>query len=371
MLALEDIRLIDDHCHAFTDPGPLSAGSLAECVALASSSLDFASTAAGVRSHNEHTVFYRWLIRELASFLGCPPEPDAVVAARNEQDFSAHVRRLFEDAGLEALLIDTGYPQPPPDMDAFQAMVPCRVERIFRIETAIKSLLAQNLTWAEFQAAYGEALEAAVVGQGCVALKSIIAYRTGLEVRPTDETEGRRAFEAKTDLKPLRDYLLCLALTMSVELGVPFQLHTGFGDLDIVFDKRNPALLFDLLKDERFRPAKVVLIHCYPFIDDAASMTAILPNVYCDLSLTLPFTHSQAGHWLARALAVAPASKVLYGSDGFGLPETHWLAARLARRALAQVLEEMVEGGFLGRGDALNVARMILADNAREVYNLG
>lgn len=370
MLELEDIKLIDDHCHAFADPGPLSAGSLAECVALAASGLDFADTAAGVRRHNEHTVFYRWLIRELASFLGCQPEPEEVVAARNEQDFSTHVRRLFEDAGLEAVLIDTGYPQPPPDPDAFQALMPCRVERIFRIETTIKSLLAQDLTWAEFKGTYEGALEAAVAEQGYVALKSIIAYRTGLDVHPTDETEGRRAFETKTDLKPLRDYLLCRALTMSIELGVPFQLHTGFGDLDIVFDQRNPALLFDLLKDQRFRPATVVLIHCYPFLDDAAYMTAILPNVYCDLSLTLPFTHSQAAHWLARALTVAPASKVLYGSDGFGLPEIHWLAARLARRALTQVLEEMMDGGFIGREEALSMARMILADNAREVYGL-
>ncbi len=374
---LKAIKLIDDHCHAFTDSGPLDAGGLAEMLALASSGMEFAATAAGVRRHNENTVFYRWVLRELAGFLGCDPEPTTVMAARNEEarDYAAYTRRLLENIGLEAILVDTGYPQPPVDMNVFRSWVPCRVESIFRLEALIKGLLASDLPWNGFRRAYEEAIAAAVKKEEHVALKSIIAYRTGLEVQPSTEAEARRAYEsrrrqAEVDLKPLRDYLLCRALSLSIELGVPLQLHTGFGDLDIAFNKRQPALLFDLLEEDRFRAAKIILLHCYPFVDDAAYMTAILPNVYCDLSLTLPYTHSQAAYWLARALTVAPASKILYGSDGFNLPETHWLAARLARRALSQVLEEMINGGYLGRGDALSMAHMILAGNARQVYGL-
>ena len=368
---LEGLPLIDNHCHAFVPSGPLDLVGLAEVVALASSGRDFASTAADVRRHNEYTIFYRWLLRELAAFLGC--EPESVLAARNRAsaDYGAYTHRLFRDAGLETILVDTGYPQPPVDIASFRRMVGCRAEAIFRLEPMMDELLRRKLPWQEFLRAYEEAIAAAVEREMHVALKSIIAYRTGLDVRPAKEGEARRAFEKMDNLKPLRDFLLCRALEMSIELKVPMQLHTGFGDLDIAFNARNPALLFDLLKVEPYRRAIVVFIHCYPFVDDAAYMAAILPGVYFDLSLTFPYTHQLAAHWLSRALTVAPASKLLYGSDGFALPEIHWLAAKLFRRALREVLEGLVSEGFLREKEAWEFARLLAAENARRIYRIG
>ena len=67
---------------------------------------------------------------------------------------------------------------------------------------------------------------------------------------------------------------------------------------------------------------------------------------------------------------MAPLSKVLYGSDGFSIPEINYTSARLGKQALAQVLNMLVEDGMLGEAEAQDAGAMILASNARELYRL-
>jgi hypothetical protein len=69
-------------------------------------------------------------------------------------------------------------------------------------------------------------------------------------------------------------------------------------------------------------------------------------------------------------MEVAPLSKILYGSDAFHLPELFWVAARWAKRYLADALAELVRGGGLDEEEAVEAARMILHRNTREAYNL-
>jgi predicted TIM-barrel fold metal-dependent hydrolase len=61
---------------------------------------------------------------------------------------------------------------------------------------------------------------------------------------------------------------------------------------------------------------------------------------------------------LEELLALAPVTKLLYGSDAWGIPEWFWLAARAARRSLADAL------AWLPDEEALWAARRILHDNA-------
>jgi predicted TIM-barrel fold metal-dependent hydrolase len=67
---------------------------------------------------------------------------------------------------------------------------------------------------------------------------------------------------------------------------------------------------------------------------------------------------------------MAPLSKVVYGSDGYALPEIAYTSAKLGKRALGQVLDGLVADGFLDGVEARDAARLILADNARELYRL-
>lgn len=71
------------------------------------------------------------------------------------------------------------------------------------------------------------------------------------------------------------------------------------------------------------------------------------------------------------ALGVAPASKLLYSSDGVGLPEFHWLSAILGRRILGQVLGEIVAQGDLSVQEAEAVGEDVLRRNAVRLYQIG
>jgi predicted TIM-barrel fold metal-dependent hydrolase len=70
-------------------------------------------------------------------------------------------------------------------------------------------------------------------------------------------------------------------------------------------------------------------------------------------------------------LELAPLSKIVYGSDGYTLPEINYTSAKLGKQALAKALDALVASGMLGERDAQAAAGMILAGNARELYRLG
>lgn len=70
------------------------------------------------------------------------------------------------------------------------------------------------------------------------------------------------------------------------------------------------------------------------------------------------------------ALSLAPASKLLYGSDVGGLPELFGLAADWTRAALGEALDWLVERGGLTAEEARPAGRQILSENAVALYGL-
>jgi len=216
-----------------------------------------------------------------------------------------------------------------------------------------------------------------------VGLKSIIAYRTGLMVRRVPIEQAKRDFEdAKNGraeiawfgpkVKALRDHMLIRALELSIELDVPMQIHTGVGDSDIVLDQCNPALMYELLKDEKVRHATVVLVHGgFPDSQNAAFMASVLPNVFLDFSLTVPFLNPLSQDRLLEILQIAPASKIMYGSDGFGLPEIFWLGVKVGKVTLEQCFNVLLEKGAFDEGEIERMARRVLFENANEIYRIG
>jgi predicted TIM-barrel fold metal-dependent hydrolase len=170
----------------------------------------------------------------------------------------------------------------------------------------------------------------------------------------------------RLESKPVLDHLLPVAAAWAAAYGLPLQLHTGFGDRDLDLRLANPLHLRPLLEGGALARGPVVLLHAgYPYVRAAAYLASVYPNVYVDVSLAAPLL---AGPGLVRVLedllALAPVTKVLYGSDAWGIPEWFWLAARATRRALAEAL------AWLPESEARWAARRILRDNAAALYRL-
>jgi hypothetical protein len=317
-LDLDGIALVDHHAHGILRARP----SLDEFRGLFSESPDPRQW-----RHVATGVTYRRAIRELAELFGVEATEDAVHAHRLATEPGEYARVLLEGTNTELLLLDDGYPATDvgTGWDEFAAMVGIPARPVLRLETHPL-----------------EDVAGARAG-GYVALKTIAAYRGGLDRVSDHVVAALEANEATGD--PL-----------------PVQVHCGFGDSDLHLWRADPSYLKPLI--ERFAETPFVLLHCYPFVREAGWLAHVYGNVWFDLSLTIPHV-SQPAQALREALELAPVSKLLYASDAARTPELYWLAARWWRRALAEVLPEV-----LPEEEAEEAARLILRDNALTLYPL-
>jgi predicted TIM-barrel fold metal-dependent hydrolase len=386
VIDLADIPVVDNHVHPWrASTQQITFEELAGHVAFSDGVvssvrreyLPLEQMAPSLRLFRETNLGVNFLRAELARFLGVEDDWETVVAARNAisgADYRAWTMRLFADAGIDTLLVDEGGSRPRITLDELGSIAPVRLRRVARSDNFIRDLLPEEDTWTHFFQRYQEALEAAIA-DGAIAFKSVIAYRTGLDVEPVSEAEARQNFETtrgdvESTQKPFRDFLLCHTMDVARERGLWIHIHAAVGDPDIVYQRANPALLYPLLHSERFRANRVVLVHGgWPWVGEAAAIVAILPNVYMDVSEGTIFGMPNMRQRILEALEACPYSKILYGADG-SVPEALWIVAKRYKAVLGRVLEELVAEGFCARREAYQVARGILSDNAVRLYEL-
>jgi hypothetical protein len=386
-LDLSETPAIDAHCHpwrsaelAGLDPGGFEDRTtmMGMCQLTSSHGDDLQ---ARVARFTDSTPFALHLRRRLAGVLDVHPTREAVAEARRRafaEDAPGYVGRLLADARIEAVLYDEGYPQPTIAFDDFARDCPTRLHRVGRIEPWIAALREQCGSYDELEEAFERTIDQELTDPKLVAFKSVIAYRTGLDVGDPSVDDARAAFtrwraagfpETRADAKPVRDRLLRLTFRCAAERRLPIHIHTGGGDPDVVLRFARPAELFTLLSD--FPEHPTVLIHSgNPWIEEAAYLASILPEVYLDMSVMLPWSSLAIDQKLEVLLGVAPPAKVLYGSDEASEPEVLWVSAHIARAALGRVLAKAVTDDWLTADEAAGIARAVLADNTRIVHGL-
>lgn len=372
MLNLSHLPIIDHHAHPLLKPE--ASGTVVKFQRWFSESIDPIIHA----QHVPQNLFFRTGLRWLAELLQCEPTIEAFLAARAQQDYTAWSQRLFKDANIATLILDYGYSAPEVYSHAEHLqMLPCTVERMLRLEVLAQDLIVQHKTFDQMLEAYVDTVSRARA-TGYVALKSIIAYRTGLDIAPVAYADAATAFtplkeqalrtgKVRLASKPLCDYLVNLALQEAANQALPFQFHTGFGDRDADLRVANPLHLRRVI--EHYPKAPLVLLHAgWPFYRELAHFAAIYANVWLDLSLAIPFATTGIPSMLRDVLGMAPFSKVMFATDAFTMPEIFWLAARWGRWGLGKVLEEFVADGFLSHDEAYAAAAAILSENARKLY---
>jgi uncharacterized protein len=368
-----DIPLYDHHAHSLrrAQPGTV------EAFRAHFTESDAAETAA---RDVPWSLFYRRALVDLAGFFGCAPREDAVLAARAGRPAAALTREMFAEAGIGALLIDPGFRTAEHhDLSALRGLVPCPIGELLRLEVLAERLIPASDGWPDLRDRFAAGVRAAI-GRGLRGLKTIIAYRTGLDLARWDAGALEAAFRGTRDAadrgrtrlasKPLLDTLLWNALEIAAEHRLPVQVHTGFGDRDLDLRLANPLWLRPAFEHPPFRAIPFVLLHSYPYVREASWLAHVYPNVAIDLSLTVPFAAHGAADAIVEALALAPASKVLLATDAFSIPDLFWLAARHAREALEQALRTIATRGFAGSETREHeaLARRLLWENAASIY---
>lgn len=378
MLDLTSIPVVDNHCHPILRDQRLNTLQYRAYFTEARDPM-FAE------QHVAQSVPYLWMLRQLATILGCvdKSDEDEILKARHRLDADTMIEHLYRAARIDTLVLDVSHPEPercytPEEMGQLSH---CRVARMLRLETLMQKLVIETADFDELVTRYLHALANLRI-HGYVALKSIVAYRTGLNIMQWRKDQAVASFrEARAAIqheklrlqhKPLIDYLLHLAFQQAAQQNIPIQFHTGYGDSDTDMRLGNPLHLRDVLENSAYQGMQVVLLHeSYPYTQLGAYLAAVYPQVYFDLSYTIPFVDRlEMLAFTRQALSVAPASKLMYSSDGIFLPEMHWAAAIRGRSILGQVLEEMIENDEISEQQAYQLARQVLHDTAYAVYRL-
>lgn len=363
--------MIDDHVHPF----PLEFRPLQ----LEHLTLDLHRDEAAVdrrRSLAPGRLVLHLLQARLADLLGSELG-DAVSArdARARADWPAWVRHLFDDAGVSGMILDEATAAGEGIGASGYADLAARpVWSMARIDPLVDQLIGSGAAATEILDSV-ETLMAEAAAAGCVAFKTILAYRTGLAVDPTvDVTAAQRSLDSDLPTrrrgKALRDLVLRTALGRAADLGKPVQVHTGFGDSDLRLAESDPTLLEELLRTPEGTAATVVLIHgSFPWHSAAAYLAASKPNVWVELSLSNLFAPAGTADRLIGMLDVAPRGRILLGSDGHGDPETHWFAARVLHEAWRDVAQRLAAAGAHS-GWIEDTRDALFEANARSLYAL-
>lgn len=322
-----------------------------------------------------HTINYRVGLDLLAEVFEAPDADETeLVERRADEDFEAYASDLLARANLSHILQDTGTP-PGSDPATFATYTDADVRPILRIENHVEALIETTDDFDAFESALHARLTDALEGDH-VGLKSIIAYRTGLDIAEPSRAEAASALErvragwdGRIEEPVLLDWVIHQAATVAGEHDAPLQVHSGFGDPDAHPTFVDPARAYDFCLAHP--GTDVVFLHAgYPYTRKAGYIVSVLENAYLDLGMTIPFIQHGTEDLLRGALELAPTSKLLYSSDGFVVPEWYYLAARRFRSALETVLVGLVADGYLDEADAERIARQLMRENAVAVYDL-
>ena len=217
---------------------------------------------------------------------------------------------------------------------------------------------------------------------GAIAEKFEAAYLRSLAFDKVDAAEAARVYAANwgkvpadDEYKRLQDFLFRYIAAECGRLGMAVHIHAMAG-AGSYFDVSgvNPLLLESVFNDPDLRKTKFVMLHGgWPYIREIASMLT-KPNAYLDFSQqSLSFTPATMGRAIREWLEWVP-EKVLFGTDAYpysdelGWEESGWLAAKRGREALARALTGMMNDGEISRDRAVELAHMVLRDNARALY---
>lgn len=285
-------------------------------------------------------------------------------------------RRFLTSAGISDFGVDTGYRGDEIYTEKGMAQISGRAAyKVTRLEAVAEIVLSEGTSPQDFISDYRVKLQSEAVG--AIGLKSIIAYRYGLDFDPTrpsdQEVQAAAAllledFNATGAIRIADPVLLRHFLYEGMDLNLPIQFHVGYGDPDLLLHRCDPLLMTDFIRVAEQRNIPIMLLHCYPFHRNAGYLAQMFRNVYLDVGLAINYTGAQSSQIIAESFELAPFNKILFSSDAWGLSDLTYLGAKLFRVEVDRLFSRWVNEGHWSEADAIRVVDMVAYENARHVY---
>ncbi len=370
---IENIKLTDHHVHGVVRDNP-SAEQFANMIT------ESDRTPKSVEAALDTQVGFavrRWC----APVLGLPVHASATEYFHRRIDLgSERVNQLLlNKTGISHYLIETGFRGDEIyGVEGMREITGAKVSEVIRLEVLAQIHAESSGTTVEnFSKSFEAILRQRAVN--AVGLKSIAAYRIGLDFDPTrpNEFELRAALDAwfksihnGGDPRLNNPIIIRHVIWQGIDLGLPIQFHIGYGDPDLNLHKCDPLLMTELIRMTEKLNVPIMLLHNYPYQRNAGYLAQMFTNVFIDVGLAINYVGARAPAVIAESLELAPFSKILFSSDAWGLPELTYLGARLFRNGLFETLAQWVEKGDWSLNDAKHVSDSIGFMNANRAYSL-
>jgi len=369
---LGELSLVDHHVHGVVRENPSAA-------AFSNMITESDRTPKSIEMALNSQVGYavrRWA----APLIGAPAHisPDEYFQHRISVGNEFVNEQLLKAANIGHYFIETGYRGDEiHGVDGMRTITGSKVSEIIRIETVAENVARNGSTAAGFASDFVAAL--AVATKNAIGIKSIVAYRIGLDFDPTRPTAQEVETAAGQWLKEVEStgvarvadpVLVRFLIWAGADLGLPFQFHIGYGDPDLDLHKCDPLLMTDLIRSFEKLEIPVLLLHTYPYQRNAGYLAQMFNNVYLDVGLAINYSGARSGAIIAETLELAPFHKILFSSDAWGLSELTFLGAHLFRRGLGRLLDSFVNDDEWSQVNAIKVAKAIGHDNALAAYRL-
>lgn len=364
--------LVDHHCHGVVE----HALARPEFETLITESNWDAPAGTSVFDSQLGTAIRRWC----APLLDLDAHVDAERYLERRAELGARDvnERLLRAAGIDRYLIETGY-RGDDILDASEmaTRADASADTVVRLERLAEQLVGSL----EHGSAYAEAFRARLAAEvtTAVGVKTIAAYRLGLDFDPARPTDAEVAAAAEAWMRELSAggeprledaVLIRFGIWCAVDAQQAIQFHIGFGDPDVDLHRCDPLLLTEWLRLTRTSGARVLLLHCYPFHRNAGYLAHVFPHVYCDVGLAINYVGAASPQVIAESLELTPFDKALFSSDAFGLPELYFLGAHLFRRGLTQVINGWIDADEWDAATGESLVRKICGENAMRAYQL-
>ncbi|OIW01572.1 hypothetical protein TanjilG_21152 [Lupinus angustifolius] len=351
--AVEEVELVDAHAH--------------NLVALDSNFpfINAFSEASGdALTFSQHSLSFKRSLKDIAELYGSASSLQGVEEYRRGTGLQSICSTCFKAARISTILIDDGLKLDKMHHIEWHKSFTPFVGRILRIERVAEQILDEDFpdgspwTLDSFTKAFVSNITVTVAGE-IFALKSIAAYRSGLEINTNvakkDAEEGlTQVLAAGKPVhianKNLIDYILLQSLEVAQSCDLPVQIHTGFGDKDLDMRLSNPLHLRAVLEDKRYSKSRIV---------------------YLDFGLAIPklSVHGMISS-VKELLELAPLKKVMFSTDGYAFPETFYLGAKKSREVVFSILRDAIIDGDLSIPEAVEAAKDIFARNAIDFYKI-
>jgi uncharacterized protein len=359
--------LVDHHCHGLVLDDldrPSFEGLMNEAAGLSPLGTTFFDSMLGL-------AVRRWC----APILGLEPHAPAEDYLARRRKLGAEASQLLvASARIDTFLIDTGIDDERLCSPAeLAAMTGGTAYEVVRLEALAEELVQNGTNAADF----AENIERALHESTAVAAKSIAAYRIGLEL-PADPPSTDALTAALARLRPsvtgryrIADPVINAWLAWTaIKIGMPLQVHVGYGDADIDLLHADPLRLTPFLRATEEHGVSVLLLHNYPFHRHAAYLAQVFSHVFVDIGLAIHNTGALSQTLIRETLELVPFGKLLFSSDAYGLAELYSLGAELFRHGLSAVLGGLIKDGEMTSQDADHATSLIARDNAHRVYGL-